>query len=539
MLTFIRGGTFGNSAYRGQVYVKLVPSGEAVQLTRDEFSKEQPVFSPDGSRIIYSAITPGFRWDSWQVPVLGGAPKPFLPNASGLVWIDSRQLMYSEIMSGVHMGIVTSTESRGERRSIYFPPIEGGMAHRSALSPDGKSLLIVEMDGGGWLPCRLMPFDASNAGRAVGPPASQCTTAAWSPDGQWMYFSSNAENGFHIWRQRFPDGAPEQITFGPTEQEGTAITADGRSLITSMGTQLATISLHDGQGEHPLTSETFAMLPTFAAPVGRVFYLVRSVSARAYASGELWSVDVTTGQKERMLPGRVMGNYSLSPDAKKVVFTDAGEGSERGVWIADLDRRVPPRQLTNGGEFRAFFGAPGEIVYLSQGPVRYLHRMKEDGSDKQRISSTPVTYLISVSPDGRWAVALNPRENVNGGGTRLEFMSLTGEPSITLCNDDCSLGFGPARVQAPVIQWSHDGKLLSLSLQYFGLRTPRTVFLPYRSDLPLDRQYPKGMTTEGELVKNPGAKVINEGNVFPAGGSDYLVWKLATQSNLYQVSLPH
>ena len=121
----------------------------------------------------------------------------------------------------------------------------------------------------------------------------------------------------------------------------------------------------------------------------------------------------------------------------------------------------------------------------------------------------------------------------------LEFMSLTGEPSITLCNDDCSLGFGPARVQAPVIQWSHDGKLPSLSLQYFGLRTPRTVFLPYRSDLPLDRQYPKGMTTEGELVKNPGAKVINEGNVFPAGGSDYLVWKLATQSNLYQVSLPH
>ena len=537
LLTFIRGGTFGNSAYRGQVYVRLLPSGDAVQLTRDEFKKEQPVFSPDGSRIIYSAVTQAFRWDSWQVPVLGGAPQPFLPNASGLVWINPRQLMYSKIMTGVHMGIVTSTESRGDERSIYFPPLEGGMAHRSTLSPDGKSLLIVEMDGGGWLPCRLMPFDGSNTGRAVGPPASQCTTAAWSPDGQWMYFSSNAENGFHIWRQRFPDGVPEQITFGPTEQEGTAIVADGRSLITSMGTQLATISLHDSQGEHALTSETFAIWPTFAAPVGRVFYLVRNLSARAYASGELWSIDLTTGQKERRLPGRVMGNYSLSPDAKKVVFTDAGGEAERGVWIADLDRRLPPRQLTNGGEFRAFFGAPGEIVYLSQGPVRYLYRMKEDGSDKQQISSTPVTYLISVSPDGRWAVALNPRENVPGGGTRLEFMSLAGEPSIGLCDDDCTLGFGPARVQAPIIQWSLDGKLLSVSLQYFGSHTPKTVLLPYRSGVALGRQYPTGMTTEEELIKNPGAKVINEGNVYPAGSS-YLAWRLATQSNLYQIPIP-
>ena len=538
MLTFIRGGTFGNSAYRGQVYVKLLPSGEPVQLTRDESNKEQPVFSPDASRIIYSSITPGFRWDSWQVPVLGGAPQPFLPNASGLVWIDPRQLMYSEIMSGVHMGIVTSTESRGEHRSIYFPPIQGGMAHRAALSPDGKSVLIVEMDGGGWLPCRLMPFDGSNTGRAVGPPASQCTTAAWSPDGQWMYFSSNAENGFHIWRQRYPDGVPEQITFGPTEQEGTAISEDGKALITSMGTQLATISLHDLAGEHPLTSETFAMLPTFAPSVGRVFYLVRSMSARAYASGELWSVNLTNGQKERMFPGRVMGSYSISPDAKKVVFTTAEDEADRGVWIADLDRHAPPRQLTKGGEFRAYFGAPGEIVYLSQGPVRYLYRMKEDGSDNRRISPKPITYLVSVSPDGGWAVALNPREDSNGGGTRLELVSLAGEPSFALCSDDCSLGFGPARVQAPPIHWSADGKFLSVSLQYFDLRTPHTVLLPYRSDIPLARQYPKGLKIEADLIRNPGAKVINEPNVFPATASSYLVWRLATQSNLYQVPLP-
>ena len=164
--------------------------------------------------------------------------------------------------------------------------------------------------------------------------------------------------------------------------------------------------------------------------------------------------------------------------------------------------------------------------------------MKEDGSDNRRISPKPITYLVSVSPDGAWAVVLNPREDSNGGGTRLELVSLAGEPSFALCSDDCSLGFGPARVQAPPIHWSADGKLLSVSLQYFDLRTPHTVLLPYRSDIPLARQYPKGLKIEADLVRNPGAKVINEPNVFPATASSYLVWRLATQSNLYQVPLP-
>jgi hypothetical protein len=37
------------------------------------------------------------------------------------------------------------------------------------------------------------------------------------------------------------DGAPEQITFGPTQQEGTAITPDGRYLTTSMGIERASV----------------------------------------------------------------------------------------------------------------------------------------------------------------------------------------------------------------------------------------------------------------------------------------------------------
>src|SRR5260370_40515108 len=112
------------------------------------------------------------------------------------------------------MGITTATENGAEARDVYVPAPESGMAHRSYLSPDGKSLLVVEMvvAEGGWQPCRLVPYDGSSKGRLVGPAASQCTEAAWSPDGRWMYFAANAGGGDHLWRQSSPDGPVEQIT---------------------------------------------------------------------------------------------------------------------------------------------------------------------------------------------------------------------------------------------------------------------------------------------------------------------------------------
>jgi Tol biopolymer transport system component len=532
MMTFIRGGAFASSAPRGQVYVKILPNGEPVQLTRDQSVKAQPVFSPDGSRIIYTAAQ-SFKWDSWQVPVLGGAPQLFLPNASGLIWLDDRRLIYSEIMgAGVHMGIVTSTESRADSRAIYFPRGEAGMAHRSARSPDGKSVLVVEMDGGEWLPCRLIPVDGSSTGRAVGPLDGQCTTAAWSPDGAWMYFTSNSGGRFHIWRQRYPDGRPEPITSDPTEQEGTAITPDGRYLITSMGLQQASIVLREPAGEQPLTSEVFAMMPTMMPGGDRMFYLVRQGS-RGFVTGELWSMSPTTGERTRVLPGHLMANYSISADGRRVVFASTGGEAGNGIWIADLDRRTPPRQLARGPEFRAFFGAPGEVVYMD-GSQRRMYRMKDDGTDVRVVSPDPIINVLTVSPDGRWAVVLAPDP---GGSTKIDFVSLVEERTVPVC---CAMGFGPdRRLGAPLYNWSPDGKSLFVALQSFPLGTAKTVVLPYRSGVPFDVQWPRGFKSEDDVVGNPGARVINESNVFPASKpGEYLRWTRSTQSNLYQIALP-
>jgi DNA-binding winged helix-turn-helix (wHTH) protein len=180
MIAFIRGPeTFVTP---GELYVKILPDGQPMQLTHDDLPKMAPVFSPDGSRIAYTATDAKFGWNTWVVPVLGGEPQLLLPNAAGLTWADRQHVVFSEIKTGWHMGIATATEGRAGERDVYLPADMTGMAHRSWVSPNGKWILVSEMDPVGWRPCRVLPFDGSTQGETVGPKAARCTYAGWEHD---------------------------------------------------------------------------------------------------------------------------------------------------------------------------------------------------------------------------------------------------------------------------------------------------------------------------------------------------------------------
>ena len=300
-LAFIRGTeTFAGP---GDIYVKLLPDGEPVQLTHDGKNKMSPAFAPGGDRIAYcvtGSMNAPTGWSTWTVPVFGGPSGLLLANACALAWIPGTnppRILFSEIDKGVHMSIVTSVENRSDARTVYAPASAAAMAHRSYLSPNRKWVLTSDMDGG-WT-CRLMPFEGSAPARVAGPTPGQCTSAAWSPDSRWMYFSANTGNGYHIWRQKFPDGPPEQVTFGATEEEGVAFAPDGRSFITSVGTKLTTLWIHDRRVERQITSEGYASLPQFSADGKKLYYLQRSQANRRFVSGELWAVDLEAGTRAR------------------------------------------------------------------------------------------------------------------------------------------------------------------------------------------------------------------------------------------------
>ena len=538
MVAFIRGGEYFQS--RGQIYVKVLPDGQAVQLTNEPDLKYGPVFTPDGSRIAYTLLKPGGSWDTWTVPVLGGQPTRLLPNASGLTWITNQKVLFSEIMSGTgsHMGIVASGEDRSDERTIYFPAHERAMAHYSFASPDRKWALIVEMDRTtAWQQCRLMSLAGSET-RQVGP-LGACLSAGWSPDENWMYFDAEVDGAWHLWRQRFPSGTPEQITFGPTEEEGIAVSPDGHSLITSVGARRSTIWIHDTAGERPISSEAFAFDPHTSADGKRVFYLLRqnpaSVSSQSAApaksspfgqSGSLWSLDVASGKTEPLLPGFSVIDYDVSPDGKEVVFTKKSDEDDQ-IWLAPLDRRSPPRLLSRRGA-RVSFAGDGEVAFGALEQERnYLYRMRTDGSGRERITNTPFIGKFGTSPGGEWVTALVPIVGQESNWQTMAY-KIHGGDARKICAFFCAS------------HWSADGRFLYLDPDISRSSTNgKTFAIPLAPGHALPEFPASGMISPGDLARFPGVRTIPRSDFFPGPDpATYVFDKPEFQANLFRITLP-
>ena len=539
-VAFLRGkGILGSSATYGQVWYMTVPGGDPIQLTNTPFRKQTLSFSPDGTRLYFTQLQGPFAWNTYQVPLLGAQePKAFMANATGLSWIGQDRVLYSTIKQGIHMVLATSNLSRSDQRDIYVPADHRqGMVHRSALSPDGKWVLVAEMDAAWWNRCRVIPFDGFSAGKQVGPEGT-CTWAQWSPDGRWMYFTADTgSSGFHVWRQRFPVGVPEQVTpSGASEEEGLAMMPDGKSLIVAAGAQQSTIWLHDDKtGDKQITSEGYAFAPTVSQDGKKVYYLRRTGGSRSFVNGELWVSDIKTGAAERLFPGLTLSQYSISPDGKKVVFATEQNQTGSGLWIADLDRTQPPRQLTSGGEFRVFFGRPGELIYLGK-PGR-LMRMNEDGTDQRVLSDLTVMQLHNVSPQGRWAlVGVTPSESHGDRNTMAVVVPLSGGAPFPVCLS-CTFGYGAVRFSAPFITWTRDERTVLVSLRYFGLDSKKTLAITTSPGTP-PPAFVKDAPSEEELRRIPGVHLIDDDSVYPGSTRDrYVTARQSAKTNLFRIYL--
>jgi serine/threonine protein kinase len=520
-LAFIRGPD--SFLGPGDVYVKLLPGGDPVQLTHDSNIKLAPSFSPDNSRISYGTLAPS--WETWEVPVLGGEPHLFLPNSSSLSWIDGgKRLLFSEIKEGLHMAVVTTDEARGNGRDVYVPDGNRSMAHHSYISPDGRWVLIVQMDNEGVIiSCRVVSFEDQHNVKIVGP-TGECRSGAWSPDGKWIYLSVKTDD-FHIWRQRFPDGKPEQLTFGPTSQEGITMAPDGRSIITSVGSQDHTVWLHDKDGDHQISSEGDASAPTFSPDGRSLYFLMANGQTRG---NELWVKDLTSGKVDRLIPGyTVKGSsfenlsYAISQDGKEIAFSMADQDGRFHLWIAPTNRRSSPRQISSAAavEDSPFFLPDGDLVFrATEGGSNFLYRMKPDGTSRRKIIQDPILGVTAVSGDGRWVITASANNDEERTAS-LKAIAVDGSASTPFCIVECFL------------HWDVTGKFVYIT---FPTIAAGTFVFPVIHDGGLPKLPPAGFATKDDLANAKTIPWFVDSALSP---SVYAYTRETTRRNLYRIPL--
>jgi eukaryotic-like serine/threonine-protein kinase len=533
LLTFLRGP--GSFMTNGQVYVKLLPDGEPQQLTKDDLNKMSPVFTPDGSRIAYT----GAGYDTWLIPVLGGGPSRWLPNASGLAWSGKKTIVFSEIidrLEGNHMKIVAAEESRAGERDVYVPSPKGAMAHRSFPSPDGKWVILSEMtDRGEWLPCRVVPMDGTSPGRPIGPRVGACWFGAWSPDGRWMYSNANTGGAFHIWRQRLTEGAaPEQVTAGPTSEEGIAMAPDGRSLITAVGLSQRAAWIRDSSGERQISLEGHASEPRFSPDGQTLFYILQNAGA-----SELWSADVASGRTQAVLPGFRLGAggvhqlYDISPDGRQVIVHSVDDAGKERLWLAPVNRRSPPTQIPNVEGDSPVFAPTGEIYFRGrEGSYGYAYRVRPDGSGLTKAFDYPVITTNGISQDGNWLVvyARYTRPGQEPEGATMAF-PLAGGPGIRI--------IGPSSLIP--LKWSRDGRWLfvSTATSSYGGMDGKTYVIPLAAGKMWPELPQHGFAVDSDIGKIPNVRTLDVADAVPGPSAEvYAFSRERIQRNLYRIPLP-
>jgi serine/threonine protein kinase len=524
MLAFLRSpNTFFGV---GQVYVKRLPDGEPQRLTNDNLAKNNPEFLPDGVHITYTTVDSGFTWDTWIVSIAGGEAQRWLHNVSDLTWAGPRQVLYSE---RPRKGIVSAAEDLRGRHDVYVPPNDRGVARRPRASPDGKWVLLAELGAyGDWEPCRVVPMDGSSAGRKVGPPGAGCTGAAWSPDGKWIYVSSKAGGLYHIWRQPFPDGEPQQLTSGPTEEEGIAIAPDGKSFVTAVSLQSASIWLHDSHGDRQISRlEGNAAYAKFTPDGEKVCYrVIKEVPLQGSNThrdlGELWVADLESGTTQPLLPNFPVHDYDISPDGSQVVVeADDHDGKPR-LWLVTLKGRSSPRQIPNVEGRQAVFGPGGEIFFRhTEDPSGFAYRVQSDGSGLRKAVEQPLLAVTGASPDGRWIEgwALLPGNRAPA----VQLFPLNGGSPLVVGSNAW-------------LRWSPDGR--SLWMEGGPVADGKTYIIPLARGESVLRIPPGGFHSEDEVARLPDARRIEVTGAPGPSPEVYTFDHRTIQRNLYRIPIP-
>ena len=138
---------------------------------------------------------------------------------------DSRQLAYVSF-EGHKSSIFVQTLRTGNRFKVSSKP---GINGAPAFSPDGRQLVVTLGGVDGNLDIYTLDITSRQARRLTTHRAID-TEGTWSPDGRYIYFTSDRAGGPQVYRVAANGGTPERITFEGSYNARPRLSPDGKRL---------------------------------------------------------------------------------------------------------------------------------------------------------------------------------------------------------------------------------------------------------------------------------------------------------------------
>ncbi|MGI8783790.1 MAG: protein kinase domain-containing protein [Acidobacteriota bacterium] len=403
------------------IYLQRVGGQNPVNLTKDSPATDtQPAFSPDGEHIAFRSSRAGGGifimgatgesvrrlTDFGYNPVWSPDGKEILCSIESTNWSPQERDLFDN-------GLWIVNAASGQKRQVQGPED----AVQPSWSPSGSRIAYWGLAKGGQRDIWTLP---AAGGQPIAVTADKALdwNPVWSPDGEYLYFSSDRQGSMNLWRVRIDDqsgktlAAPEPVTTGVAAwSQHASISRDGKQIAYAA---LVTRSNLQRVSFDPSTG-TVKGKPTAITAGTRV------VVAPDPSPDDQWLAFYSQGKQEDLLIIRTdgTGQFQLtddphrnrvprwSPDGKRLVFYSDRSGAYQ-AWAINPDgsglqqlTHDPKLDLTDmtwspdGSRLACLDSRMGRSLTLDLG--------KPSATFLPLADTTGARFIArSWSPDGRW-----------------------------------------------------------------------------------------------------------------------------------------
>jgi serine/threonine protein kinase len=394
------------------IWVKQLSGGEAVQITKDEFANQNPIWSPDGSEIAFYSARSGTS-GIWRMPSFGGAPT-FVKtiedgsmilrrwSAKGIVYYESKQNLFALDIKSRQSTQLTDFDSAKAKPNFI------------GVSPDESQIAYVVFENERYV-VWTMPFRGGSPAQVAGFP-EEVRNVVWHADGKRVLYSRMIDGIFQIFAAE-TGGERAQVTFGEKNAFALDVSADGSKILYGSSKEesdLWSVDVEKAE-EFPFASDIDSELWANASPDGKT---IAFQSIKNLSQGDKIAVGaiVTKPANSDAQPFQLVAEGSLptwSPEGNQLAFLRLS-GETFNVWIIKADGGEE-KQLTNGGipsvEYTVLpynrtqasyinWSPDGKkIAYVSNdGGLRDVWTIHADGSNNARLTNNHDSNLHLSCP---------------------------------------------------------------------------------------------------------------------------------------------